>query len=447
MGWEIESRECVGRARREEKHFVLLTHSLPQASSGGGPMSCWAITKTMLEAGHRVTVISLEYPGDYFNTAERRETLKDLGADLVLVETTLSNKRNVHKNRSVIYKVGESLRSLFQPVLSSFFPTVRLVSHMKALLQSINPDAILAYHWDSLAAIHGLNSIPRMVVVDDLWHLRSLRRWQQTVPRPTGSYLLWTLRTLRDLIYCPRFMVELLNECESSVSFQAYSAAWLRKKGARRCAYLGSPIVDRCGPEWENLRGVDPLCNKPKILLGPSNLAITSTSAGLCLFANEILPFLEQKLGPKGFEVHIVGEGDPPSELARVLPRPSIKMRGRIEPADTEFLSSDVQLVPTPFVLGMRKRIVVAFSFGCCVVAHRKEAVTIPELVDNYNALLASDGRGLAQAIVRAIRDPALRQRLGRNARRTYEEYFHPSVTAVRIVAELERLSRENAAP
>jgi glycosyltransferase involved in cell wall biosynthesis len=161
------------------------------------------------------------------------------------------------------------------------------------------------------------------------------------------------------------------------------------------------------------------------------------------LFAKEILPRLEHELGPEGFEVHVVGEGEPPLELARVLPRPSVKLRGRIEPADSEFLSADIQLVPTPFVLGIRLRVIVGFSFGCCVVAHTNEAVNLPEMVNGKNALLASNGKGLAEAIIRAVRDPAMRNRLGLNARQTYEYYFAPKVAAAPIVTELERLSHE----
>ncbi|MCB7128036.1 MAG: glycosyltransferase [Candidatus Brocadiales bacterium] len=161
------------------------------------------------------------------------------------------------------------------------------------------------------------------------------------------------------------------------------------------------------------------------------------------MFAKEILPRLERELGPEGFKVHVVGEGEPPPELAKLLPRPSVKLCGRIEPADSEFLSADIQLVPTPFVLGIRLRIIVGFSFGCCVVAHTNETLNLPEMIHEENALLASDGPGLAETIIRAARDPKLRERLGVNARRTYERYFAPEVAAAPIVAELERLAWE----
>ncbi len=202
--------------------------------------------------------------------------------------------------------------------------------------------------------------------------------------------------------------------------------------------------MDPCRREWHQLRSSMKAGGKPKILLGPSNLEATSTSAGIRLFAREILPRLERELGPDGFEVHVVGEGQPPKELANMLPRPTVRLRGRVEPADAEFLSADVQLVPTPFVLGIRLRIITGFAFGTCVVAHRSDAVNIPEMVHEENALLASNGSGLATEIIRAIRDPALRERLGTAARRTYERYFSPEVAAAPVVSELERLAERH---
>jgi hypothetical protein len=181
-------------------------------------------------------------------------------------------------------------------------------------------------------------------------------------------------------------------------------------------------VFDAVGSGWREARK-DGGKTKPKILLGPSNVAATSTSAGIRLFATDILPRLEQALGPEGFEVHVVGEGKPPEELQ----------------------SCDIQLVPTAIVLGMRVRIVVGFSFGCCVVAHTNDRVNLPEMEDGRNALLGSNGEELANAIVRALRDPELRARLGENARSTYELYFAPDRAAAPIVAELERLARQRS--
>lgn len=422
-------------------HVAILTHSLPQPSTAGGPMTCWAIMRTLLRCGHRVTVLALRYPWDQFDTPERRQTLLDLGADLVSVPTEADGEPTRNEHRP-----GRRMRLAFRLAtdtqLNTWFPTSRLQPRLQTLVTQLNPDVMFVYHWDSLAASYGVADVPRFAVTGDPWHLPSWRRWQAARPRLSASYMMWTVRTLLEMLRYPKQMVNLLQACEASGCFQAGAAAWLRSRGATECRYLRSPISDAPGSGWQALRASARRSERPRVLLGPSDLYGTATRAGLRLFASDMLPILERELGSDGFEVHVVGGGEPPPELRKTLSRPSVKLRGRVEPADEEFLSADVQLCPTPFVLGIRLRIVTGFSFGCCVVAHSSEAHNLPELTDGHNALLAPSGQGLAMAIVRALRDPALRERLGRNARETYEQCFAPEAAALPIVEELERLAR-----
>lgn len=430
--------------------LALVTHGLPQPSSNGGPMTCWAIVNALLAAGHRVGVASLLYPGDSFDTPERRTRLLDLGVDLVQVEVE-GAERLRPDSLPWLPRAVQRVMGVLRFDSAEVFPTLGVAPKMKVVLEKIKPDAMFIYHWDSLASVHGIKLAPQLAGVGDPWHLPNLRRWQQAMPTPAPSYLLWTLRTLRDLMLCPGLMVRMLNQCEMSGCFQAHAAAWLRRKGAAHCVYLRSPLVDPSGGRWRELRNAMRSVGRPRILLGPSNLEATSTSAGIRLFAREILPRLEREFGPDGFEVHIVGEGQPPREVAAMLARPAVKLRGRVEPADQEFLSADIQLVPTPFVLGIRLRIITGFAFGTCIVAHRSDAVNIPEMVHESNSLLASDGAGLAVQVIRAIRDVGLREQLSVAARRTYERFFSPEAAATPIVSSLERLAasrqRNNDSP
>lgn len=402
-------------------HLTLINHGLPQPSSNGGPMTCWAVLHEALARRHRVSVIALRYPGDPFMTPERRDALTRFGVELKLVGVSPSRER--------------------QTGLAAIWPTMRLREPMRETLAALRPDALFVYHWDSLAAVHGVPSAPKMAGVGDPWHLPRLRRWQHNPPSSPLRYAWETAGVARDALTTPRAMVELLNGCENAGCFQAQEAAWLRGRGAAQCDYLPTPLVDAGGADWQQRRAQAARPEKPTILLGPSNLEATSTSAGLRLFAREILPRLERALGPDGFRVSVVGEGNPPRELAALLPRPSVTVYGRIEPADQEFLSADVQLVPTPFVLGIRVRIITGMSFGACLVAHANEAANIPELAHGQNALLSSTGAGLAEALVQALRDAPLRRRLGAAARATYERHFRPAVAAARILERLERMA------
>ena len=237
-----------------------------------------------------------------------------------------------------------------------------------------------------------------------------------------------------------RVTIELLSRCEVVVEHAAHHVAWLRRNGIQNCLYFPNPVDDAGGPEWEARRESSATEGKPKILMA-GHLRGIATLSGLHLLADETLPILERILGPDGFEVHIVGADALPPRLAAKLARPSVRLRGYVEDIHQEFLTSDVLFVPTPIELGFRTRIAEGFSFGCCVVAHSANALGMPELVHRENALLAPDGAGLADQLVRALGDPALRSRLRRNARQTYEQKLDSRLVCASIAAELERIA------
>jgi hypothetical protein len=409
-------------------HAGLVLHGLPQPSSLGGPMTAWALLQQLRAEGHRATVVALRYGADPFHSPEREEAVRAVGAELVVVPV-----------EAELARPAGSVPLRGRPTLEEIFPTRRLSGELARHLEGA--DAVFAYHWDTLAALHGYRGAPRYGVVDDLWHMPNLRRWQASRPSPSRAYVYWTLSTLRGLRPTAKAMAALLRDCAATGAFQAETAAWLRRHGVAGCEYLQAPIADGGGPGWADRRR-EGENERPTILLGPSQLGATSTRAGLRLFATEILPALERELGRDGFVVRVVGEGEPPPELAALLPRPTVELTGRIEPADEEFLRCKVQLAPTPYVLGKRVRIIVGWSFGCCVVAHTAEAVNLPELRDDESALLGSSGEAIAQAIVRAVRDPGLARRIGEGGRRTYETAFHPAIAARALVARLEALAR-----
>lgn len=410
-------------------HVALVSHGLPHPTSNGGPMTVFALLRALLERGHRVTVVALGYPDDTFMSPERVAHVRAAGAEVAVIDVKRSSEANL--------RVLQKARRLVAPRPDELFPTRLLQPTVHATLAALAPDAIFVYHWDTLAAVEGTTAAPVVVGVGDPWHLPSYERWRATRASARSQYALMSLRALAAAAHYPRAMVALMRRADLAGCFQAREAAELTRRGAP-CEYWPSPVVDLAGPHWRERRAKAAREGVPRILLGPSNLNASSTSLGLAFYAREVHPHLEATLGADGFETHVVGEGTPPPELAALLPRPSIVMRGRVEPPDDEFLSCDVQLVPTPVVLGVRVRIITGMSFGCAIVAHVSERANLPELDHGENALLGDDGRSIAASVVRALRDPKLRKRLGEAARRTYETTFAPAVAAETIISRIE---------
>ncbi len=430
-------------------HIAFIVENIPNPSTGGGAITGWSLIQAFLEHGHRLTAIPLIPASDLeeAETKKRLEALRITGAGVIPFPVHLSGTSRNHQNswqRKLM-----SLYHTFFPRISDYYPWASLAPEMKIVLRQIQPDAILTYHWPPTASLAGITDIaPRMATIGDLDFLvgRYRNQIEQSFRKVRGNKIpLWrqvyhSLRGLVSYLQQSRIMIQLLREYDNVGSFSSHHAEWIRRRGLSHCHYLHTPVPDGGGARWYDRRKAKGRQNKLVILM-IGHLGGTATLSGLYLFVKKTLPSLEKKLGTGGFEVRIVGGETLPPDLFQMLNRPSVQFLGHKEHPDDEFLSADILLVPTPIKLGNRVRIVVGWSFGCCVVAHRANAFGIPEMIHGENALLAEDGNDLAKSVLRALGDLSLREKLGKAGRQTYEKYFSPSAAGGRIVEELENIS------
>lgn len=415
---------------------AVIVGGIPNPTTGGGALTAWSVIKSLTSAGHSVTACLIENLHSSPSSKQRQallDPLTQLGVKVVSIE-----------HRDTAPAAGTFLDKSFRLLRAApedYYPTVILTPKLRSVLHPESPQAIFVYHFEALAAAHTLNTAPILAGVGDPTHLPAYYSWKQTPARLTKEYAVRTVTTAIAMARLPVHMQRMMSSCEVSGAFAAHHAAWFRKIGVPNCQYFRTPVVDDAGPCWKERRLGYRRKPKFKILL-VGHLKGTATLSGLRLFAGEVLPRLERQLGTDAFEIHIVGGYSLPDSLAKLFDRPCVKMRGQIEPATEEFLSSDVVVVPTPIKLGIRVRILTAFSFGCCVVAHQANALGIPEMVHRKNALLAKDGKSMTEEILTALADPDLIEKVGEEARKTYKECFSLATAGRRIVAEMERLAR-----
>jgi len=421
---------------------VVMAGVAPSPASSGSALTLWTLIKYLLERGHTVGAVALvggqhEDPGADFE--RRLAAVRELGVD---IREMRSRAAEVYEEMDVGLRARA--RRTWHPRDEELFPTLLDREQVAEAVRDLAPDVAYVYHWDALAATRSLRGhVPRLATVVDLPQLSLLYRWRSQPRRLTRgalAQLLWLQARLR---HQPRLMVDLLNECESSGNFAAHHAAWLRRKGARACAYLHIPVEDQAGAGWR--AGREQPRERPRLLL-IGHLRGASTLEGLGVFAKQVLPRLERALGRDGFEVRVVGGYEPPEHLRAALARPSVRLLGYLDRVDEEFAAAAALLVPTSIPLGTRVRILSAFSFGCPVVAHEANALGIPELAHDENALLGRTAAELAAGVVQVARDDSLRRRLEHAGRATFERYFAPGVAAARVEALLARLAERRHA-
>jgi len=414
---------------------LVVGHGVPNPTAGGATLTNWTIVGYLLEQGHEVVVCPLvdaEYIDPTGATLEQRvEQLEAAGATVEVLRLR-SNTTEVPR-----------LRRWLDPPDELLYPTIADRELVRDALEQIQPDVVLAYHWEALAALDGVHVAPKLGVAVDLSHLPRLYRWRASLRREPVQSLRSLPQLQAYLRRQPPLMVRFLNDCDAAGDFAAHHADWLRKHGASHCEYLRTPVPDPLAEGGTRTRAHD---GPPRILL-LGHLKGIATLEGLDLFANAVLPRLEQSLGEDGFEARLVGGYEPPAELRAAFDRPAVTFHGHTEDAGVEFVSAAALVVPTPIELGTRVRILTAFSYGCPVVAHESSALGIPELADGYNALLADDAEGLADSIVRVVRDGKLRTRLRENGRETFDRWFAPDVAAARVLELLTSLAAGRIRP
>jgi hypothetical protein len=405
----------------------VVVAGIPNRSSGGGALTAWSAIQALRERGDAVSVCALEGIHASASKVPRRdqvEQLERLGASVRVVE-----------GPSTISRRDRWIR-LVAPRRDRYLPTARLADEVSRWARSTgDQDAVLAYHFDALAAAIDAPVGPLFAAVGDPLHLPAYFAWRLLDPRPTPRYLRSMSIALELGARMPGEMKRMLLACAGSGAFAAHHAAWFRKIGVDGCRYLRTPVVDEGGRSWARERSARASPGRRRILL-VGHFRGAATLSGLYLFARRILPVLERARGGQ-VEVRIVGGHTPPSDLARLLDRPNVRLLGWVPDIREEFLAADVLVVPTPIPLGIRVRILTGLSFGSCTITHRANALGIPELVHGENALLGANAREMAQLILGALDDPALRATVGDAARRTYEAAFTPEVAGSRIAAEL----------
>jgi hypothetical protein len=407
---------------------------VPNRWQAGGPLTHWATLTALLDAGHDIVFVSLPWEGESEEPG-RLDAVRELGVKVRVVPESQAQAEPHSRWRTRL----EYGRTVAWPADGTMFPTQAVASGLAAVLAEEDPDAFVAHGTPAVSAAHEL-TIPKLALVSDPPGLtRRLRKqWEPQYPWRIGrDELLYRIGSTTFAYRADRRFVEMLRRFDSVAFFGSHRADWARERGVKAW-YASSPIVDAAGPEWRQRRAAAPSNLKPRILL-IGHLRGISTISGLHVFARDVLPELTRALGPNGFEVHIAGKYDPPASLRAALTHPAVRLRGHVEPPDDEFLRADVVLVPTPVETGPRVRILTAFSYGCCVVAHSANQLGIPALAHYENALLGPSDR-LAQLTLSALRDPELRARLGTTGRRLYEERFTPERAGGRIVETLEGL-------
>lgn len=184
--------------------------------------------------------------------------------------------------------------------------------------------------------------------------------------------------------------------------------------------------------------GVDSSAFVPGTAIGDPNLVLFFGALNYFPNLDGISEFVKHAwprilaLNPRA-RLELIGPGAPPA--IRALASDSICVRGVVEDIGPHLERAAVVIAPLRSGGGTRLKIIEALAKGKAVVATRLAAEGL-SFLDERHLLIADGPAAFGDAVLRALRDPALRARLGAEGRAQVEREYDWS----RVVSALEGL-------
>ncbi|MBU1568071.1 MAG: glycosyltransferase family 4 protein [Proteobacteria bacterium] len=143
-------------------------------------------------------------------------------------------------------------------------------------------------------------------------------------------------------------------------------------------------------------------------------------SDGVKYFVSKILPTIKKEF--PSIEIDFVGK-DPPEDVRKLSEISGVRVTGTVDDVRPYVWNSQVYIVPLRFGGGTRLKILEAFSMQIPVVSTSLGCEGI-ECRHEKELLIADTASEFADAVIRLLRDPALRAELSKNAEQLVKRYY-----------------------
>jgi glycosyltransferase involved in cell wall biosynthesis len=213
-----------------------------------------------------------------------------------------------------------------------------------------------------------------------------------------------------------------------------HSERYYAERAARVCAvsesnrrFFGRYVG---GAEYVSLipTGVDtdyfrpsPEASRERTLVFTGSLDWVPNHDAVDYFYREVLPLIRAE--EPDVETWIVGRNPPPALRRLVKSDPKVHLTGRVEDVRPFMDQSSIYILPMRTGSGTRLKIFEAMASGKAIVSTPIGAEGLP-VTDGENILLSEDSVKFAKAVIRLIRDVALRRHLEKRARALAESGF-----------------------
>jgi glycosyltransferase involved in cell wall biosynthesis len=215
-----------------------------------------------------------------------------------------------------------------------------------------------------------------------------------------------------ELRHLEAFERDRCNAFDAVVTLSEVDRRRLEALGVRAPITVAPPAVDpvEAVPDGPNRRNV--------VYLGTQHWP--PIADGLRWYLNEVHGRLAPHLGAA--QVVLAGP-QPPRDVREEAERRGVRVLGYVDNTEPVYRNTAVFMVPLRIGGGVRLKILHALARGLAVVSTTPGCEGL-DLVPERHLLIADDPDAFASAIVRVLRDPDLRRRLGAEGRAYVLEHF-----------------------
>jgi glycosyltransferase involved in cell wall biosynthesis len=378
--------------------FIVSRRTISPNGPGGASAIHYEQLNALHELGHEIHLWHYAYPSqreefERFIEADP-QTWKDVQSRCASISFTTLPDRPTFMNR-VTNKIANlvSHDDVMNPLLREVaFPV------LKRLIRKTKPDFIWSQHFGATQIATLQDKLPVVYSHHD-WLHRIKRAHVNGIGSENGG------RRLR------KAEERVATKVDVVVSGSAVECDQLRNLGCKRVAYIPVSFEPVSLPV-----GIKAFPRARLVHLG--GMGTTANRLGLQRFFDVAWPKVKDCV-----ELFVVGETRQTSSILDGYLKQAT-CTGHVKDLSTVLRPFDLHIIPWEHNTGQRTRMVMAFNHAQVVVAVKAAVEGFREAIDNENCRLVDRLDQMPDALQQLINNPSERERLGINARKTFENRF-----------------------
>lgn len=381
--------------------ILILSTKLPYPPKDGGAIATLGLAEGLADAGAEVTLLAINTKKHYFPVEEIPDRMKKKIRFLAVPRDT--SPRLLPALINLLFSR--------RPYISERFKSKAYASRLATLLQEEKFDIV---QMEGPYLAHLVPVIRRYANVKISLRAHNI------------EHEIWERRASHTGSFPERFYFSLLakriGKLEKSMARQADLVVAISERDRVRLAKFNpeaATITVPAGIDLRKYKSAPPASEVWPCFIGALDWA--PNEEGLRWFINRVMPILREK--QPGILVHVAGRNAPKELVSLLRSIPGIQYHGEVDDALDFMRSGSILVVPLLTGSGIRIKILEGMACGMSVITSPVGAEGI-DAGDDRHLLIADSPEEFARNIQHTMTDPALRERLGNEARKLAKEKF-----------------------